>query len=96
MRKKFNSIDPFVREYEIDVDGHKISKDDIIKIKGVYGSEFKFVCLVTNPETNVQWIDCIELERNLSRGMRSFRPDRIKPIIKRKKRVKRTRPSKAS
>lgn len=93
-RKPFNTIDPFNREASVTVDNKTITKGDKIKIKGVHGTEFTFVSLVTNPKTGVQWIDCVELERGVSCGMRSFYVDRVKPIVKRNN-VKRRRSRKA-
>lgn len=95
-RKKYTGIDPFIREYEMVVDGKIVSKGDMIKIKGIWAKEFKFLCFVTNPKNNAEWIDCIEMEKGLGCGFRSFRPERVKPIVKRKKRVKRTRLSETS
>ena len=92
-RRKYTGTDPFIREEQMTVDNKLIVKGDLIKIKGVYATEFRFIALVTNPANGVQWIDCIQLYKGLGCGFRSFYPDRVKPIIKRKKRVKRTRVS---
>lgn len=91
-RKKNSSPLPetkFRREPSVEVGGFVISTGDIIKIQGEYGSKFKFNALVTNTETGAQWIDCIELERGIACGWRSFYPDRIKRIPVRGKRAKR-------
>jgi len=90
MRKKFNSVDPFIREGSVEIDNKTVSTGDKIKIRGIHGTEFKFISHVTNPATGATWIDCIELERGVSCGMRSFRIERVKPIIKRNN-VKRRR-----
>lgn len=95
-RKGVTSVDPFVREESMIAVDKTISRGDIIKIKGIWGSEFKFVSLVTNPNNGAQWIDCVELERGVACGMRSFRPERVKPVVKRTGRVKRRRARKAS
>jgi len=95
-RKTVTSVDPFVREESMMVIDKTINRGDIIKIKGIWGSEFKFVSLVTNPRNGAQWIDCVELERGVACGMRSFRPERVKPVVKRTGRVKRRRASKTS
>jgi hypothetical protein len=95
-RKKYTGVDPFIREEQMVVNNITISKGDLIKIKGIYSTEFKFLCLVTNPANGVQWIDCIQIHKGLGCGFRSFYPERVKPIVKRKKRVKRTRISEAS
>lgn len=91
--KKYKGIDPFIREESFTTnDGKLIYSGDIIKIKGVWGSKFRFHNFVTNPNTGVSWVDCVELERGVACGMRSFYPDRVKPIPKRRgKRVKRSR-----
>lgn len=95
-RKKYTGKDPFIREDTMTVDNKVVVKGDLIKIKGVYATEFKFLNLVTNPENGVQWVDCIQMYKGLGCGFRSFYPDRVKPIVKRKRRVKRTRTSQAS
>lgn len=97
-RKKNNSVDPFIREDSfVTVDGRTINKGDIIKIKGIWGTQFRFLNYVTNPKINVSWVDCIQLERGVGCGFRSFYPERVKHIPKKRgKRVKRTRPSEAS
>ena len=90
-RKKYNIVDPFIREDSfITEDGKKVEKGDIIKIKGIWGVKFRFFQYVTNPKNNVSWIDCVELERGVPCGMRSFYPDRVKTMPKKRgKRVKR-------
>jgi hypothetical protein len=82
----------FSRELELSVDGFSIVQGEIIKIKGENGMKFKFHSLVTNDETGIQWIDCFEIERGVIGAQRSFRPDRIKRIPKKrvKKRVNRS------
>jgi hypothetical protein len=81
---KFNRVD------EVEVDGFTIVKGDIIKIQGEYGGRFKFMALVTNTETGATWIDCLQLERGVIAGWRSFYVDRIKRIPKKRgKRVNR-------
>lgn len=67
-------------------DGFTISQGDIIKVKGEYGTKFKFWCVTTNPKTGSQWIDCFEVFRGQAGAFRSFRLERIKRIPK--KRVK--------
>ena len=90
-RKKVKTNDPFVREESfVTEEGRTINKGDLIKIKGVWGTKFKFLNYVTNPKTGVSWIDCIELEKGMGCGFRSFYPDRVKHIPKKRgKRVKR-------
>lgn len=97
-RKKYQINDPFVREDSfITEEGKTVSKGDIIKIKGIWGTKFRFHQFVTNPKINRSWIDCVELERGVACGMRSFYPERVKVMPKKRgKRVKGNRPSKAS
>lgn len=91
-RKVFEGHDPFIREdFFITNEGKTIVKGDLIKIKGIWGVQFKFLNYVNNPKINVSWIDCIELERGVPCGMRSFYPDKVKAIPKKRgKRVKRS------
>ena len=70
-------------------DGKTIYEGDIIKIRGEYGSKFKFSSLTTNTTTGAQWIDCFEVSRGQIGAFRSFRSDRIKRIPKKRtKKVK--------
>jgi hypothetical protein len=89
-RRKIKINDPFIREESFTTEeGKTIVKGDIIKIKGVWGIKFKFLSHVTNPKNNVSWIDCIQLEKGIGCGWRSFYPDRVKTIPKKRgKRVK--------
>lgn len=79
----------FLREPEISIDGFKISQGDLVKVKGEYGSKFKFSGLVTNLETSEQWVDCFEIVRGQVAALRSFKPDRIKRVPKKGMRAKR-------
>lgn len=98
-RKKVQINDPFVREESfVTEDGKTVNKGDLIKIKGVWGTKFRFHQFVTNPDISRSWIDCVELEKGVGCGMRSFYPERVKVLPKKRgKRVKgNKRPSKAS
>lgn len=90
--RKYKGIDPFDREESyLTEEGKTISRGDIIKIKGVWGTKFKFHQFVTNPTTGVSWIDCVELDKGVACGMRSFYPDRVKYVPKKRtKRVNRS------
>lgn len=91
MAKKIVFNDPFKREYEmVTQSGHKIEKGDTIKVSGEHGMTFKFQCLVTNPKNQVKWVDCFELQKGVSGPSRSFYPERVKPVVKRGRRVKRS------
>jgi len=58
---------------------------DNIKITQVWGTRFRFVRHVYNPKTDTEWIDCIELHRGQPAQYRSFRPERIKVLPKKRK-----------
>ena len=90
-KRKLLSEQPthLVRHYEMEVEGHTISKGDIIKIHGQHGTKFKFDCIVKNTNNGVQWIDCFELYNGIIQSWRSFRPEMVKRIPKRRKRVNR-------
>jgi hypothetical protein len=79
----------FLRESQIIVDGFVINRGDIIKVKGIFGSKFKFDAFVTNIDTGAQWVDCFEIIGTLPSTFRSFKLDRIKRVPKRGKRGKR-------
>jgi hypothetical protein len=87
-RKKIKSLNPnahlFIKteSYEIPETSRVIEKDEIIKISGEHGRRFKFKQHVKRSDTGVEWIDCIQIEKGLSAGWRSFRPERIKPLPK--------------
>jgi hypothetical protein len=74
-------------EYVLD-SGRVISKGEVIKIDGIWGVRFKFKEFVTRTDTGKQWIDCYELEKGLSCGLRSFYPERIKPLSKKRNKKK--------
>lgn len=91
-KKNKSSTDPFIRkETYITLDSKIVTQGDIIKIRGEYGTTFKFLHHVTNPANGAEWIDCIELWRGQNRALRSFRAERIKVIPKRRKRGRRAR-----
>lgn len=71
-------------------DGRIIEKDEVIKIHGEWGGKFKFQQHVVRTDSGVEWIDCFQLDKGVLCGWRSFRPERIKPLPKKrsKKNVK--------
>jgi hypothetical protein len=79
----------FQREFSLTIDGFEILQGDLFKVKGEYGSKFKFYSLTTNLETGSQWIDCFELQRGQIGAFRSFKPDRITRVPKKGMRAKR-------
>ena len=69
-------------------DGKVVNRGQIIRISGEHGSRFRFHSYVTHTVSGAEWIDCFELQRGVSSGWRSFRPERIKVIPIRKRRNK--------
>jgi len=74
-------------------DGFVIEKGEIFKIKGKnsfgvseHGGRFKFDCLVTNVDLDVQWVECYQMFRGHAGAMRAFPLDRVKRIPKRRRR----------
>lgn len=89
-RKKVVVADsPLETEPYMEVDGFPINAGDIIKVKGEYGTKFKFVGITTNKETGSQWVDCFEIFRGKAQQFRAFKEDRIKRVPQRGKRAKR-------
>ena len=70
-------------------EGRVIEQGEIIKISGEHGLKFKFKSHVVRSDNGIEWIDCYELERGVMAKQRSFRPNRIKPIPK--KRIRRAK-----
>jgi hypothetical protein len=68
--------------YQIPESGRVVEEGELIKIVGEHGKRFKFKQHVKRTDNDIEWIDCIEIEKGLSAGWRSFRPDRIKPLPK--------------
>ena len=70
-------------------EGRTTESGEIIKIKGIWGTRFRFVEYVQRTDdTAKEWIDCFELEKGQLCGHRSFRPDRIKPLPKKRRKRK--------
>ena len=69
--------------------GRTISEGEVIKIDGIWGTKFKFKEHVFKTDSGKEWIDCYELEKGVNCGLRSFYPERIRPIpIRRRRRKK--------
>lgn len=64
--------------------GRVIAHGEIIKIHGVNATKFRFKNYTKRLDTGVEWISCFELQRNQNGIERSFRPDRIKPLPKKR------------
>lgn len=79
----------FTTEPYMEVDGFPIHGGDIIKVKGEYGTKFKFVGVTTNTETGASWVDCHEIFRGKAQQFRAFKQDRIKRVPQRGRRAKR-------
>jgi hypothetical protein len=79
----------FVTEPYMEVNGFPINSGDTIKVKGEYGTKFKFVGITTNELTGSQWVDCFEIFRGKAQQFRAFKEDRIKRIPQKGKRAKR-------
>ena len=79
----------FQKTPEINIDGFTILQGDFFKIKGEYGSKFKFYSLTKNLESGAEWVDCFEVSRGQVGALRSFKSDRIKRIPQKGKRAKR-------
>lgn len=90
-KKKVQVFDngKYTKTPNIIIDGHTIEQGEMIKIKGEYGSHFKFMSLTKNNDNGLEWIDCVEYEKGFPRAMRSFDKEKIKRIPKRRKNVKR-------
>ena len=90
-RRKKVEIAPshFVTEPYMEVNGFEINAGDIIKVRGEYGTKFKFVGITTNELTGSQWVDCFEIFRGKAQQFRAFKEDRIKRIPQKGKRAKR-------
>lgn len=73
----------------LELDGFTINAGDIIKVKGEYGTKFKFVGVTTNTITGSSWVDCFEIFRGSAQQFRAFKQDRVKRIPQRGKRAKR-------
>lgn len=69
--------------YELD-NGRIIESGETIKIRGVNATKFSFVGHVRRTDNENEWIDCYELEKGAKCGLRSFRPERIKPLPKKR------------
>jgi hypothetical protein len=77
-------------EYTLE-SGRIISEGEVIKIDGVWGTKFSFKEHVVRDDIGKQWIDCYELEKGIKCGLRSFYPERIKPIPIRKRRKRKNK-----
>jgi hypothetical protein len=76
-------------EYTLE-SGRTVSEGEVIKIDGVWGTKFKFKEHVIRTDNGKQWIDCYELEKGVNCGLRSFYPERIKPMPIRKRRKRKS------
>lgn len=79
----------FTMEPYMEIDGFPINSGDIIKVRGEYGTKFKFRGITTNTLTGSTWVDCFEIFRGKPQQFRAFKEDRIKRIPQKGKRAKR-------
>ena len=87
-RKKY--VNPndgkYIRSSNYTLEGGRIIEyGEVIKISGEYGNKFRFLEHVINVENNAEWIDCFQLHNGIPSGWRSFKPERIKPLPKRRR-----------
>jgi hypothetical protein len=71
-------------EYTLE-SGRTISAGEVIKIDGIWGTRFKFKEHVIRNDNGKEWIDCYELEKGINCGLRSFSPELIKHLPKKRK-----------
>jgi hypothetical protein len=76
-------------EYTLE-SGRTVYAGETIKISGIWGTKFNFKEHVIRTDNGKEWIDCYELEKGIKCGLRSFYPERIKPIPVRKRRKRKT------
>jgi hypothetical protein len=79
----------FTTEPVMDIDGFLVSEGDIIKVKGEYGTRFKFIGVTTNKVTGASWVDCFEIFRGSPQQFRAFKKDRISRVPQKGKRAQR-------
>jgi hypothetical protein len=69
-------------------DGKMLESGETIKIVGERGTHFKFIEHVVKLDSGIEWIDCFQIDRGVMCGWRSFKPERIKVIPKKKVKTK--------
>lgn len=79
----------FVTEPYMEVDGFAVHAGDIVKIKGEYGTRFKFRGVTTNTLTGSTWVDCFEIFRGKPQQFRAFKHDRVKRVPQKGRRARR-------
>ena len=67
-----------VKREELLADGGVVNRGDIIHIDGQKRQKFRFMYHVTNPESGVEWVDCIEMMKGSDGPWRSFRPEKVR------------------
>lgn len=66
-------------------DGNVIQSGDIIRIDGERKRRFLFLEYVVNNENGAQWVNTIELMKGNDGPFRSFRPERVRIIGRRRR-----------
>jgi hypothetical protein len=83
----FDHLYQRVPYYDVD-DKRRIESGEIVKVKGVWGTKFRFMQHTKRLDNGNEWIDLVMLERGVGCGQRSFYPDRIKPLPKKRRKKK--------
>lgn len=77
---------------EITVGNKTIVDGDVIRIDGEQGKRFLFVEYVVNHDNDKEWITCNEIHKGAPGMFRSFRPERIRTMSKKKANAAAPRP----
>jgi hypothetical protein len=77
-------MESLIKRQELLVDGGVVNHADIVLIDGQKRQKFVFMYHVINPESGVEWVDCIEMVKGSDGPWRSFRPEKVR-IMKGKK-----------
>lgn len=67
------------------IDGSLVTSGDVIGIDGERRRRFLFLEFVVNNENGAQWVNTIELMKGNDGPFRSFRPERVRMIGRRRK-----------
>lgn len=67
-----------VKRQELLADGVVVNHGDQIRIDGEGRTKFIFMYHTTNPDSGVEWVDCIEMMRGSDGPWRSFRPEKVR------------------
>ena len=73
------------RSDEMLVGTRTLTKGDNIKIDGERAQKFIFMGYVINRDNGAEWVDVIHVQKGSPGPMRSFRPDRVRLLPKKRK-----------